>query len=50
VRVLRATITSVLAKTEPVSAKTDKEAEEAAAADGEKGKDSGRRAAGGKKK
>jgi preprotein translocase subunit YajC len=49
VRVLRATITSVLAKTEPVSAKTDKEAEEAAAADGEK-KDSGRRAAGGKKK
>jgi preprotein translocase subunit YajC len=64
VRVLRSTITSVLAKTEPVAAKSDKDAKggkekdgdrgageepEKVAADGDnKGKGSARRAAGGK--
>jgi preprotein translocase subunit YajC len=60
VRVLRSTITSVLAKTEPVAAKSDKDKDkdgdrdagadepEKVAADGDKGKGSARRAAGGK--
>jgi preprotein translocase subunit YajC len=64
VRVLRSTITSVLAKTEPVAAKGDKDAKsekdkdgdrdaaadepEKVGADGDKGKGSARRAAGGK--
>src|SRR5215472_12277218 len=73
VRVLRSTITSVLAKTEPVAAKSDKDSKdkdskdrdskdkdkggdqstaedepEKVAADGDKGKGSARRAAGGK--
>jgi preprotein translocase subunit YajC len=57
VRVLRGTITSVLAKTEPVAAKSDKDKDgdrgaaeepEKVAADGDKGKGSARRAAGGK--
>jgi preprotein translocase subunit YajC len=49
VRVLRGTITSVLARTEPVAAKGDKDEPEAEPADADKGKDS-RRAAGGKQK
>jgi preprotein translocase subunit YajC len=61
VRVLRSTITSVLARTEPVAAKTDKDKDkdggdrgptidepEKVGADGDKGKGSARRAAGGK--
>jgi preprotein translocase subunit YajC len=53
VRVLRSTITTVLAKTEPVAAKTDaapkaERAEEAAEAESDRGKGSARRAAGGK--
>jgi preprotein translocase subunit YajC len=58
VRVLRGTITSVLAKTEPVAAKGDKDKNgdrdagadepEKVVADGDKGKGSARRAAGGK--
>jgi preprotein translocase subunit YajC len=60
VRVLRSTISSVLAKTEPVAAKSDKDKDkdgdretvadepEKVAADGDKGKGSARRAAGGK--
>ena len=65
VRVLRSTITSVLAKTEPVAAKGDKDGKgeakgdkdaerdaaeepEKVGADGDKGKGSARRAAGGK--
>jgi preprotein translocase subunit YajC len=54
VRVLRSTITTVLAKTEPVAAKADKEEgaekekEEVGAGDDDKRKGSARRAAGGK--
>jgi preprotein translocase subunit YajC len=60
VRVLRSTITSVLAKTEPVAAKGDRDKDgdkdgdatadepEKVGADGDKGKGSARRAAGGK--
>ena len=63
VRVLRSTITSVLARTEPVAAKTDKDKDkdkdggdrgptidepEKVGVDGDKGKGSARRAAGGK--
>ena len=59
VRVLRSTITSVLARTEPVAAKTDKDKDggdrgpaidepEKVGADGDKGKGSARRAAGSK--
>ncbi len=46
VRVARNTISSVLAKTEPVAAKTDKD-EDKGESDGGKGKGSDRRAAGG---
>ncbi|HEX7966767.1 MAG TPA: preprotein translocase subunit YajC [Stellaceae bacterium] len=48
VRVVRSTITSVLAKTEPVAAKADKDDADKQDADAEKGKGSARRAAGGK--
>lgn len=48
VRVVRSTITTVLAKTEPVAAKGDKEDAPLEEADADKGKGSARRAAGGK--
>lgn len=53
VRVLRSTITTVLAKTEPVAAKPEasakgERAEEESEAEGDRGKGSARRAAGGK--
>lgn len=47
VRVVRSTITAVLAKTEPVAAKSDKD-DVQEDADADKGKGSARRAAGGK--
>ncbi|HET7594571.1 MAG TPA: preprotein translocase subunit YajC [Stellaceae bacterium] len=48
VRVVRSTITTVLAKTEPVAAKGDKDDAPLEEADADKGKGSARRAAGGK--
>jgi preprotein translocase subunit YajC len=48
VRVVRSTITAVLAKTEPVAAKSDKDDAQQDEADADKGKGSARRAAGGK--
>lgn len=48
VRVVRSTITSVLAKTEPVAAKADKDDADKQDAEAERGKGSPRRAAGGK--
>jgi preprotein translocase subunit YajC len=48
VRVVRSTITTVLAKTEPVAAKGDKDEAPLEDADADKGKGSARRAAGGK--
>jgi preprotein translocase subunit YajC len=48
VRVVRSTITAVLAKTEPVAAKSDKDDTQQDDADADKGKGSARRAAGGK--
>jgi preprotein translocase subunit YajC len=48
VRVVRSTITAVLAKTEPVAAKSDKDDAQQDDADADKGKGSARRAAGGK--
>ncbi|HEX9491145.1 MAG TPA: preprotein translocase subunit YajC [Stellaceae bacterium] len=48
VRVVRSTITTVLAKTEPVAAKSDKDDVQQDDADADKGKGSARRAAGGK--
>jgi preprotein translocase subunit YajC len=48
VRVVRSTITTVLAKTEPVAAKGDKDDVQQDDADADKGKGSARRAAGGK--
>ncbi len=48
VRVVRSTITSVLAKTEPVSAKPDKDEGDKPEAELDRGKASPRRAAGGK--
>ncbi len=48
VRVVRSTITTVLAKTEPVAAKSDKDDVQQDDADADRGKGSARRAAGGK--
>jgi preprotein translocase subunit YajC len=48
VRVVRSTISTVLAKTEPVAAKGDKDDAPLEDADADKGKGSARRAAGGK--
>jgi len=48
VRVVRSTITTVLAKTEPVAAKSEKDEVQQDDADADKGKGSARRAAGGK--
>jgi preprotein translocase subunit YajC len=48
VRVVRSTITAVLAKTEPVAAKSDKDDVQQDDADADKGKGSARRAVGGK--
>ncbi len=48
VRVVRSTITTVLAKTEPVAAKSEKDDVQQDDADADKGKGSARRAAGGK--
>src|SRR6266852_2291836 len=48
VRVLRSTITAVLARTEPVATKSEKDDVQQDDADADKGKGSARRAAGGK--
>ena len=48
VRVVRSTITTVLAKTEPVAAKSDKDDVQQDDADADRGKGSARRATGGK--